>query len=224
MEREKIMDEGSVALVIGSSPYASARVGNTSGAEHVGHHSKYGSSDGQLGSMVEGEADAVITSPPFVGVKPTNQPKESYAYLDAVRNRSMLGADYGSSDGQLGSMPESDADQENFWSEARVIVEQAYAALKPGGVAVWVTKSYVRAGRIIDFPDAWRRLCEACGFETFAMARAWLVEDQGTQYAMDGNHRRYVKSRKGFFRRINEKKFPGTEINFETVLFMRKAA
>ena len=83
-------------------------------------------------------------------------------------------------------------------------VAQTFAALRPGGHAVWVLKAFVRDGKRVEFPDQWRQLCESVGFKTLHLHRAWLVEDHGTQLAIDGNHKRKRKERKSFFRRMAE--------------------
>jgi hypothetical protein len=111
---------------------------------------------------------------------------------------------------------------EDFWSAARLIVEQCYQVLKPGGMTAWVVKAFVRNKEIVDFPDQWRRLCEACGFETVEIVRAWVVEERGTQVDLWGNGHDLTVERKSFFRRLYEKKYPENRIDYEVVLFMRK--
>ena len=83
---------------------------------------------------------------------------------------------------------------------------QCYAILRPGGVAVWVVKNFVRSKKVVPFCDQWRALGESCGFETVEVIRAWLVEDRGTQVDLWGNHHEHKVERKSFFRRLSEKK------------------
>ncbi len=66
------LKEGSLDGVVSSPPYAAARIGETSGAEQVGHGTNYGGDVGQLGGMAEGNVDAVISSPPYAET-PINQ-------------------------------------------------------------------------------------------------------------------------------------------------------
>jgi len=113
-------------------------------------------------------------------------------------------------------------ESDNFWLAARVIVEQTYAILRPGAHAVWVVKSFIRSGAIVDFPDQWWQLCEACGFVTLHEHHALLVRDDGTQLAMDGNHKSHRKKRVSFFRRLYEQKRPDLAIDWETVFCMVK--
>lgn len=121
---------------------------------------------------------------------------------------------YGTTPGQLGGA-------DDFWLAARQIVDQVYAALAPGGHAVWVVKHFVKYKQRVDFPGQWRQLCEAAGFVTVHEHRAWLVEDKGTQFTLDGNRHSRKIERKSFFRRLAENK-GSPRIDWETVYCMRK--
>ena len=99
-------------------------------------------------------------------------------------------------------------------------MEQVYAALVPGGHAVWVTKAFVRNGERVDFPGQWRQLCEAVGFVTLHEHHAMLREDRGTQLGFfEDDH--LVTERKSFFRRLAESK-GSPRIDWETVWCMEK--
>jgi hypothetical protein len=89
----------------------------------------------------------------------------------------------------------------DFWTAARQIMEQVAQVLPPGAVAIWVVKGFIRNKKYVDFPDQWRQLGEACGFETLEWIRAWLVEDRGTQYGLFGGQQTKTVQRKSFFRR-----------------------
>jgi hypothetical protein len=123
---------------------------------------------------------------------------------------------YGTTQGQLAA-----ATDDTFWTAARQIVEQTYAVLRPGAHAAWVVKSYVKAKQIVPFPEQWQALCEAVGFETVHIHRAWLVEDRGTQFDLEGNGHHKKAERKSFFRRLAEKK-GSPRIDFEVILCMVK--
>ena len=81
------------------------------GYQKKSHADSYGSSPGQLGSMKEGDFDCVVGSPPYAG---SNQNyADGLKHIDAeksVHRRDMEGhyaeANYGSSPGQLASLPE----------------------------------------------------------------------------------------------------------------------
>jgi hypothetical protein len=183
----------------------------------------YGTTPGQLGAMPAGEFAAAVSSPPYEG-----SVRGGGAGVDLsktardgdIRHQSL---------GQLTNPFEYSKDADNignqsgdtFWTAAKQIVAQVYQVLRPGGVAIWVTKAFVRNGKRVDFPAQWLELCEACGFEPLEWIRAWLVEDNGTQTAMFGDDKRLVKERKSFFRRLAEKK-GSPPIDYEVVVIVRK--
>lgn len=184
----------------------------------------YGKSVGQLGVMPAGPvADALVSSPPFEGtgvggsnnLANLNRQVVSKNRPTSVSQEQGRSLSYGDSDGQLGQQA-----GDTFWSAARDIVAESYAILKPGGVAVWVTKMFVRKGQIVDFPGDWRKLCEHVGFELIQEVHASLVCEETRSHLFDGE-RTTRRERKSFFRRLAEKK-GSPRIDFETVLFMRK--
>lgn len=173
----------------------------------------YGSTPGNLGNLRAGDVEAVVSSPPFQDQNACNDP--SY-HVGRSGGGGPLYGDYGSTPGNVGN-----ESGDTFWSAARTIVEQTHTVLAPGAHAAWVVKAFVRGGEIVDFPDQWRRLCEACGFTTVETVRAWLVEDRGAQYDLMGElHERQVQ-RKSFFRRLAEKN-GSPAIDYEVVLFVEK--
>ena len=95
---------------------------------------------------------------------------------------------------------------DTFWEAAKTILLQCHQVLAPGGVAIWVLKAFVRNKKIVDFPSQWESLCNSCGFETMEIIRAWLVEDRGAQFALDGDLVKKKMERKSFFRRLYERK------------------
>jgi len=123
--------------------------------------------------------------------------------------------EYGNSEGQL-------SNSDDFWTAARLIVNECHKLLAPGGVAVWVLKRFVRNKEIVEFPDQWRLMCEAAGFEAVEWIRAWLVEERGTQIDLFGEHHTKTVERKSFFRRLYEGKYPENSIDWEDVIVMRK--
>lgn len=178
---------------------------------------KYGNTPGQLEGLPMKDADHAaqvqgsVSSPPYESTITAseestgsrspkwvaqNRPNYDTANDERLNNDGM---GYGETDGQLGR-----EQGDTFWSAAKTIVEQTYQVLAPGAVAVWVCKSFVRKKKRVDFPNQWRELGEACGFETVEMIRAWLVEDRGAQFTLfDGLDERKIE-RKSFFRRLHE--------------------
>lgn len=234
------MVEGGFDAAISSPPYADSENHNDRPVKHTDEYAdkyasfvkgragqSHGRSPGQLAAMPEGAlADGVVSSPPFEGsigqargggcLNPDNADRYNSRTVGMGRWKRTQD-DYGSSDGQLGQ--ESGA---TFWEASRLIVEQVYQVLKPGGVAIWVTKSFVRKGERVDFPGQWRQLCEAVGFETLHEHRAHLVEERGAQYTLDGELEQRQVKRMSFFRRLHAQKYPHLSIDWETVLCMRK--
>jgi hypothetical protein len=182
----------------------------------------YGQSPGQLAALPEGDLSAqagvraVVSSPPW-----EKQMASHDDFIAPHDTTKLMGINYstayGNSQGQLGT-----EQGDTFWSAARVIVSQCYQVLAPGGVAIWVTKAFVRNKAIVDFPEQWRELCESYGFETLHKHRCWLVEDRGGQYALNGDLVQQKVERKSFFRRLYEKKYPENSIDYEVVWCMRK--
>lgn len=230
------MPAGDVAAVVSSPPYSAIASGagglNTQPPKHAGQQGgrssesasqdtdqRYGESAGQLARLPEGAmADALVSSPPFEQSDSRGADSMAPNYFQRRdgqpfrRGASMTG--YPASGGQLGQ-----EHGDTFWTAARQIVAESYAVLKPGGTAVWIVKSFVRNKQIVDFPGNWRRLCEACGFETTREVHAMLVAEERTPHLWDGE--RVTKhERKSFFRRLAELK-GSPAINFETVWFMR---
>jgi len=123
---------------------------------------------------------------------------------------------YGNTEGNIGSDKGQD-----FWSAARQIIQETYKVLAPGSHAIWVVKGFVRKRTYVDFPDQWRQLCEAVGFETLHWHRAWLTEKGTQQHRFDGGVDDNSVERKSFFRRLAEKN-GSPRIDFEVVLCMVK--
>ena len=193
---------------------------------------RYGDSVGQLSKMKSGESDAIISSSPYEstissqksGIDWSKTHRANGAIRDETKEAGFAlrpGAGnefrYSASENNLGN-----ARGETFWGASKQIVSQVYAVLKPGGVAAWIVKSFVREKTLVDFPDQWKRLCESVGFETTHYIRAWQVEDDGTQAKLEGGIKHKTKSRKGFFRRLGEAK-GAPPIDYEVVLVMKKA-
>jgi hypothetical protein len=180
---------------------------------------EYGSSAGQLGRM------HTVTSPPFGGKGQHTGGPPPLKHNDgrnAPRNYSGLvhGDGYSTTPENLGNL---DADVNgNFWEAASTIMSEVAAILEPGAYATWVCKSFVRDGAIVDFPDQWRQLGEAHGFETVEWIWAHLVEERGTQMMLDGGVKRKRTARKSFFRNLYEQKHPENAIDFEVVIIQRK--
>jgi len=219
---------------VSSPPYAE-------GCQHTGGADKHPEHiEGGKRGVAIGYDAAVVSSPPWENVEGSNAARkhkepeaiaqkraEGYASGrlrgHAASKEAILRSlyrendyTYGNSPGQLGT-----EEGETFWSAARTIVEQVYAALVPGGHAAWVTKAFVRDKKRVDFPGQWRQLCEAVGFVTLHEHHAMLVEDKGTQYDLWGETHEHKVKRASFFRLLAERK-GAPPIDWETVWCMEK--
>lgn len=196
-----------------------------------GAASAYGLSDGQLTNLPEGDFDAAISSPPFENSLSRDyldaDQRRAYARSNGIENSenvspidlekvSLRNQTYGEANGNIGN-----SQGEDFWSAARLIVEQTYKTLAPGGHAVWVVKDFVKGGKIVPFSDQWRQLCEAVGFVTLHEHHALFTRSFGTSHTLEGGEVKHVKSSKSFFRRVAEKK-GSPPIDFEVILCMEK--
>lgn len=186
----------------------------------VNYETAYGNSPGQLGTMPPGDYAAAVSSPPYGGDALGHD--AGCIRLDANEDarRAAEGSyrrpGYGATNDNIGNVT-----GDTFWAAARQIVGQTYAALRPGGVAVWVCKDYVRAGQRVPFSDQWQALCEAAGFTPLERIQAMLVEDHGEQQDIFGGATRKRKQRKSFFRLLAEKK-GAPPIDHEDVIIVRK--
>ena len=210
------------------------------------HTTEYGITEGQLGAMPAKGFDLSVSSPPYEQTRIDGNGDEGSSGLrdengnylrgpEGWKIRKEMGGRYGETEGQLGGMAT------DFWTAARSIVDQVFAALKPGGVAVWVVKDFVRNKQVDPFCEKWRILCEAAGFETVCQHRAWLVEEVGNARALfdfddgqgnlvqagqvvrleNGEVKKPTKERKSFFKRLHEKK-GGARVDWEMVICMQK--
>ena len=217
------MKPGKVDMVVSSPPYAES--GGTPSLGSVnkddwgkegkdicgrrGLTARYGDSEGNLGNLKSGDVDCVISSPPWETslAENTNQTKIKHGGVGKI---------YGKSEGNIGNDK-----GDTFWQAAKEIVEQCHQILKPGGHAIWVVKSFVRKGKIVDFPGDWQRLCESVGFKTVCIHHAMLVKETKHQ-TLFGDTEIKRKERKSFFRRLAESK-GSPRIDFEVVLCMEKS-
>ena len=125
--------------------------------------------------------------------------------------------DYGSDPANIGNDT-----GDTFWTAARAIVEQTYAALRPGGYAAWVTGDFIRNGQRVEFGRQWMQLCEACGFQMVEWITASKVDKHPAQLGLFGGSHSRDKERVSFFRRMSNKKNPENAITSENVIILRK--
>lgn len=212
------MRQGSIEAVISSPPYnkpfSQEHNGRRGGQRATtpsekGAFVNYGTSDGQIEGLPEGDLQAVISSPPYDETRVGSGSKAEYGVMEK-RGR---GDQYGEAGGQI-------AGRDDFWSAARTIVEQVFLALEPGGHAAWVVKDYVKDGQRVPFCENWRQLCESVGFVTLHEHRA-LFGEKTVQGTLEGGAHETIKEHKSFLRRVAEKK-GSPRIDWETVYCMER--
>jgi hypothetical protein len=221
------LKEGDLDAVISSPPYAnseqshdgdftlqSTQVNPT--PRKLGSRSYFPadmSTPGQLGNL-----DAVVSSPPYEGIVHNGNgiDQEKLVKYRPGKNTQAKNEGYGVGKENLGN-----SQGDNFWSASRTILEQCFLLLRPSGVAIFVTKDFVRDKQRVPFSDQWQQLCEAVGFHLVCRHRALLVESYGEQGGLFGGSTKVERSKKSFFRRLAEKK-GSPRIDHEDVLCMRK--
>ena len=233
---------GKVDMVVSSPPYAESLSSEKDGIDWSKTHREDGSirdrtkegaykkrgtgyeqlqhskSKDNLGNLKSGDVDCVISSPPHEG---TFNYSKNAGRAENVKRREMkmkyggLTA-YSPNEKQIGNYV-----GDTFWQAAKTIVEQCHQILKPGGHAIWVVKSFVRKGKIVDFPGDWQRLCESVGFKTVCIHHAMLVKETSHK-TLFGHTETKRKERKSFFRRLAESK-GSPRIDYEVVLCMERS-
>lgn len=222
------MKAGSVDAVLSSPPFQGAHSGavdetslvpDRPGRAMVGG---YGTAPGSLGNLRPGSVEAVVSSPPYEGNPQSKESLDGKNLATRTNPRrpgeKLYFTEYAkqSAEGSLGN-----STGETFWHAAREIVQQCHAILRPGGIAAWVTKDFVRNKARVPFSADWLKLCEACGFELVEWVQASLVKDLGKHADLYGETHHRTVERKSFFRRLAEKK-GSPRIDHEDVLFVRK--
>lgn len=218
------MKEGDHSIAITSPPYnppMSQDHNGTRGGQRgttpsePGAFVKYGNTEGQLeGMSMEGHTLAVSSPPYATGDSAGPESLRSRKDGAAARMFQVQGWREG---GQISNGNLAAETPETFWSASRIILEQLFQVIIPGGHAVFVVKAFVRNKKIVDFPGQWAQLCEAVGFKLLHDHHALLTEHYGTQTTMHGEDKELTVARKSFFRRLAESK-GSPRIDHENVL------
>ena len=126
----------------------------------------------------------------------------------------------------MGNMAAAD-DSGTFWGATRMILDELYAVLKPGGVMASVTGDYRRDHKRVYFGRQWCAAAEAAGFVLIAHAVAWKVKRHPDTHDLFGAK---VAGKKvehlGMFRKMDNAKHakddPDAAIESEGVWFLQK--
>jgi DNA modification methylase len=200
------------------------------------HSLGYGYSEGQIGALKSGNADGIISSPPYEGIstgqgglntKPSKNGKGQTGRNPKLASQN-TDQKYGISPGQISRLKggainsiieKKEEKKETYWEAMYKVYSQCYEILKDDGSIAIVVKDFVRKGKIIPLGDDTVKLLEHIGFKTEYRIHAMVIQDLGSTDMFTGNHGR--KSRKSFFRRLQEQK-GSPEINWEEVIIARK--
>jgi hypothetical protein len=230
---------GDADSVITSPPYADAQGSPSLGSVNKdawgsdgrsitarrGLSGDYGTTPGNVGNLAAGDADSVVTSPPYEGMDVTalDPASASGGQGNAFRRTgkcprargALLNENYPDAPGQVGRER-----GETYWDAVKCIYGQCLLALRPGGVACVVVKGFVRRGQLVDLPGQTWRLLLSLGFTPVERIRCLLAEETREPSLFGGVETRR-KVRQSFFRALAVKK-GAPEIPFEEVLVVRR--
>jgi hypothetical protein len=238
--------EGSISAVLTSPPYAETMTGQAEGTGasstdkraqrlraagydperlltpgrrahgNLGELEHYPNFPGQIGSLVGGNIDSVITSPPYENQDIAHihsSMGQKHKQIGTVGHRNQTDG-YGEAGGQIGNKS-----KETYWSAMKLVYAECKKILKPHGWMAIVVKDFVRNKERVPLCDNTVKLLEHLGFKVKYRVRAWLVEDQGVPDMFHGKTK--LKERKSFFRRLAESK-GSPRIDWEEVIFCQK--
>jgi len=215
---------GDIDCVLGSPPYATGSIAKNSPGidrkkqwetyrsqggglsykafckQQDKHSHEYGNTEGQLQNLKPGDIDMICSSPPYLDPSCGRTPeKTDWSKCGGIGNHCGRGPQC-NEDNMYRSRNDT-----TFWQAAQEIVQQCYQVLKPGGHAIWVTKRFVRKGKIVEFSKDWARLCESVGFKLVCWHKAMLVKETKS-IGLFGQTIIDRKESKSFFRRLADRK------------------
>lgn len=230
---------GDADAVVTSPPYESALAegrasrgpGQTSSADPRKHGKRYtpdgatclpdyGTTPGQVGALPAGDADAVMTSPPYEGSNVAATEGDVGGVFRSTgcgprRRATMRCEDYGTVSGQVGRER-----GETYWGAVKCIYGQCLLALRSGGVLCCVVKDFVRNKARVPLCDQTWRLLLSLGFLPVARIRCLLSEETREPSLFGGDCVR-KRQRKSFFRLLAEKN-GSPVIDAEEILVARR--
>jgi len=176
----------------------------------------YGTHPVQLGNLPAGQVECAISSPPWEDARQNTTPSRRGSTAPTKHDPEA----FGNSPAQLANESAT-----TFWQASKQILQQVFDLLKPNGVAIFVTKRYIRDGVYVEFSQDWAKLCQFVGFQWLHHHHALLVEAHGTQGGLAGIRADMTHEtwRISFFRRIAQRK-GAPVIAWEDVLCFRKPA
>lgn len=219
---------GSVDAVVTSPPYAEsvhegngidlAKIGRKGGPNSQSGAGGYGVTDGQIGSLVAGNLDGVVTSPPYGEVRQDG----GGLNLEKIGDGSLASYTEGATDKwrtQRDQENLGNVSAETYWQAMAQVYTQCRLALRPGGIMAVVVKDYVKDKTRVPLCDQTLALLVSLGFTPVARIHAMLVKEQSHPQLI-GPDVVTKRERKSFFRRLAEKK-GSPRIDFEEVIVVR---
>lgn len=176
-----------------------------------------------------GSFKAAIASPPY-GQTLTNAGEGPGARWDSKHHRPgnsrkiSSRRDYGRDPANLANLSTRRGrrgEPSAFERSALAIIRQTHRLLRDDGIAVWVTKDYVRRGKRVPFSDNWEALCAAAGFRCVGRVQATFVDNRADQLDLFGGRHNRDRQHKSHWRRAMEEQ-GAPAIDWEDVRFFLK--
>jgi len=144
--------------------------------------------------------DAVITSPPYQAFGASREGEKIRTGKSKIHKEKSLPTTYTKEQtDNLGNLQ-----GDTYLSAMKLVYEQCYKVLKPGGLMILVVKNFIRNKKEIDLKADTRRLCEQAGFE--------FIEE----------HHRLLTSQ-SFWRTLYVRKYPNApKIDKEYILVFKR--
>jgi len=157
-------------------------------------------SEGNIGNLKYGNIDAVITSPPYQAFGASREGEKIRTGKSKIHKEKSLPTTYTKEQtDNLGNLQ-----GDIYLSAIKLVYEQCYKVLKPGGLMILVVKNFIRNKKEIDLKADTRGLCEQAGFE--------FIEE----------HYRLLTSQ-SFWRTIYARKYPDApKIDKEYILVFKR--
>ena len=184
---------GEIDAVITSPPYAKTlQADNDSGQRRIERLRKEGHDDiadriekahnwhqheadynpdnpDNIGNLPYGSVDAVITSPPYGNPRSTSEEYDDKYDLrrppGVAWGRESFRGRYGNTPGQIGDLPYGADIGDTYLGAMRIVYQNCWRVLKPGGLMILITKNFIRNKQIVPLDEHTIKLCESVGFK-----------------------------------------------------------
>ena len=149
---------GNIDAVITSPPYENVIAEGDAGPLA---HASYDPDFKDKRQGYTSRVDAVITSPPYQAFGASREGEKIRTGKSKIHKEKSLPTTYTKEQtDNLGNLQ-----GDTYLSAMKLVYEQCYKVLKPGGLMILVVKNFIRNKKEIDLKADTRRLCEQAGFE-----------------------------------------------------------